>query len=342
MKTVTFDPAVYKLVTIDPTEEMCGIGAIKLPSLTDDGASSWADDFGMAYKESVMLVPDTLPGVVEHSGEPVAWAAFADNGNVRIWFARKESAPPDVIASYGELAPIFTHPPAQPDTAKAIHYPECWDVAAYPTLESALSEIGAFKCSECHPEQRNSSELYEFLRSMQHGEMTVSRGLELIDIWLAGNYRDDMLPPVGAQPDTEALQVRIAELEAQLAAQAGQQPTAWRAHRVGKGKNPQMSYEGPVLCQSLKIADQWRQERIDFDGYADAWIEPLYAAPPAPANVTAIVQAALEAAAEQCKDLYSYRDTYTAGLMCSRTAYQCSKAIRAIDPQTIIDAASVK
>ena len=36
-------------------------------------------------------------------------------------------------------------------TAALIHYPECWDTAAYPTLASAIKEIGAFKCSsdEC-------------------------------------------------------------------------------------------------------------------------------------------------------------------------------------------------
>jgi hypothetical protein len=30
-----------------------------------------------------------------------------------------------------------------------IHYPEHWDTAAYPTLESALLEVGDFRCSEC-------------------------------------------------------------------------------------------------------------------------------------------------------------------------------------------------
>jgi hypothetical protein len=34
--------------------------------------------------------------------------------------------------------------------AEAIHYPTCWDTTAYPTLESALSEVyTAFKCSQC-------------------------------------------------------------------------------------------------------------------------------------------------------------------------------------------------
>ena len=42
----------------------------------------------------------------------------------------------------------------------------------------------------------HATELREMLRSMQAGEMSVSRGIELVDMWLAGNYRDDMLPPV--------------------------------------------------------------------------------------------------------------------------------------------------
>ena len=34
------------------------------------------------------------------------------------------------------------------EIAAAIHYPNCWDTATYPTLESAIWEIVAdFKCS---------------------------------------------------------------------------------------------------------------------------------------------------------------------------------------------------
>lgn len=40
------------------------------------------------------------------------------------------------------------------------------------------------------------ADLRNMLRAMQSGEMTVSRGVELIDMWLAGNYTDDQLPPV--------------------------------------------------------------------------------------------------------------------------------------------------
>ncbi len=34
--------------------------------------------------------------------------------------------------------------------ASQIHYPDCWDTMAYPTLEDALWEIiGHQECSEC-------------------------------------------------------------------------------------------------------------------------------------------------------------------------------------------------
>lgn len=73
----------------------------------------------------------------------------------------------------------------------------------------------------------------------------------------------------------------------------------------------------------------------------------LYAAPPAPANAIAIVQAALEAALTACKSLHSHvsdaliigDDRAEAG---HNTIDACVYAIRAIDPQTIIDAARDK
>lgn len=41
-----------------------------------------------------------------------------------------------------------------------------------------------------------AGEMREMLRAMQNGELTVSRGVELLDMWLAGNYNDNLLPPV--------------------------------------------------------------------------------------------------------------------------------------------------
>lgn len=42
---------------------------------------------------------------------------------------------------------------AQPATsAAAIHYPDCWDTAAYPTVESALVEVYEhYRCTQCPP-----------------------------------------------------------------------------------------------------------------------------------------------------------------------------------------------
>lgn len=40
------------------------------------------------------------------------------------------------------------------------------------------------------------AEMRPMLQAMQSGEMSVSRGVELLDMWLAGNYSDDQLPPV--------------------------------------------------------------------------------------------------------------------------------------------------
>lgn len=37
--------------------------------------------------------------------------------------------------------------------AVQIHYPQCWDTAAYPTLEDAIYEILDQGCSECQNKQ---------------------------------------------------------------------------------------------------------------------------------------------------------------------------------------------
>lgn len=42
---------------------------------------------------------------------------------------------------------------------KALHYPKCWDVAAYPTVESAaLEAVHGFECSECSEPAKNNDE----------------------------------------------------------------------------------------------------------------------------------------------------------------------------------------
>lgn len=62
---------------------------------------------------------------------------------------------------------------------------------------SGAAEIALLRARVAELERkRSAAEIREMLRAMQAGELTVSRGIELVDMWLAGNYRDDMLPPV--------------------------------------------------------------------------------------------------------------------------------------------------
>jgi hypothetical protein len=68
------------------------------------------------------------------------------------------------------------------------------------------------RCAELDPQR-----LREFMRAMQAGEMTVSRGIELIDMWLAGNYSDDQLPPVqNTLGEDEWPMQKIADLVAEI------------------------------------------------------------------------------------------------------------------------------
>lgn len=54
-----------------------------------------------------------------------------------------EETPAPTIMSFGEIAMYSpsVYKDADINIAKAIHYPECWDIAAYPSLASALWEI---------------------------------------------------------------------------------------------------------------------------------------------------------------------------------------------------------
>jgi hypothetical protein len=53
--------------------------------------------------------------------------------------------------------------------------------------------IAAYEAGKAEPDFR---QMREMLRAMQAGELTVSRGIEILETWWAGNWNDDMLPPV--------------------------------------------------------------------------------------------------------------------------------------------------
>lgn len=63
-------------------------------------------------------------------------------------------------------------------------------------VQGALVRIEQLERELAEAKRPNFREMREMLRAMQAGELTVSRGVELLEIWYAGNYSDDMLPPV--------------------------------------------------------------------------------------------------------------------------------------------------
>jgi len=90
---------------------------------------------------------------------------------------------------------------------------------------------------------------------------------------------------VGMIDDTVAVVVAAWNRRPALAAPQ-QEPTAWKVHTVAKGAHQWPHEKGPALFQKLGMAEGWMNERIDFDCYRDAWIEPLYTISPPPAAPT--------------------------------------------------------
>lgn len=104
LRTLTFDPAIYKLVPVEKTHEMTVAAYAADRTLVD------------VYNALLAAVPDTLPGVVEHSGKPMAWIDEVGQLVVlekfikqHIGYVSEGRAIPDA------WQPLFTHPaPAQP------------------------------------------------------------------------------------------------------------------------------------------------------------------------------------------------------------------------------------
>ena len=69
-------------------------------------------------------------------------------------------------------------------SAQAIHYPECWDTAAYPTLESALAEVyAAFRCTneDTHPAPSAQSSKAALSDDERHTLMCAVENLRSVD-----------------------------------------------------------------------------------------------------------------------------------------------------------------
>jgi len=84
----------------------------------------------------------------QEAQEPVAWFL-----NVNMYNGKPpqyEQVAEQCIGTE-DTFPLYASP-VEPCLALKIHYPDCWDVASYPTLQSAINEIvGCAGCSTCNP-----------------------------------------------------------------------------------------------------------------------------------------------------------------------------------------------
>lgn len=142
---------------------------------------------------------------------PAAPAPAAPELDSIEWDVDGDLASADVIVKGERLT--LVRQAAGLSAAKAIHYPQCWDTAAYPTLKSALHEVyAAFQCQQCSPQQVGAAELYAALRGMHwnDGKLAVvqAKDLKLGVQTYSGALLDEAiratLPP---QEDTRSLAI---------------------------------------------------------------------------------------------------------------------------------------
>jgi hypothetical protein len=135
LRTVTFNPATHKVVPVEPNDAMQVAGAQAIRFDTTVLNKLWT---GNAVCRAMLFeVPDTLPGVIEHSGEPVAWIDEVGQLVVlekfikqHIGYVYEGSAIPEA------WQPLFTHPaPAQPD-----HLNDVVKLVAQPVERQELSD----------------------------------------------------------------------------------------------------------------------------------------------------------------------------------------------------------
>lgn len=121
--TITIDTDLVKVVPIEPTPQIHQAG--------QDSGKDCAFSYSSCYRAMLAAVPSNLPGVVEHSGEPIIQRRLRDEqGNVTEWreLSAKElgyinydgwsTAVPTGLGATHEFRKLFTHPPAQPGTTQ--------------------------------------------------------------------------------------------------------------------------------------------------------------------------------------------------------------------------------
>ncbi len=112
MKTVTYDPAIYRLAPIEPSDDMQQDGALAIRFDTTAINKIWTGN--KVYRAMLAAMPDDLPGVTTHSGEPVGYmvpyARIEQDGSRcdegEIFVDASDVGPYEKKVGF----PLFTHP----------------------------------------------------------------------------------------------------------------------------------------------------------------------------------------------------------------------------------------
>lgn len=308
MRTIAFDEAIYRLVPMAVTEEMAEAAMF---------AAGERKSIGAKIAAAIATVPADLPGVVECSGEPCGYTVI---GNGLQYFTHSAA----VASQWPGAVPVFTHPPAQPDT-EALQARSQNDQIEMDTLHRGL-----------HLNNRTIREKQEEIDALQERIAELTR-INIIEQSQSAHWRknhDNMVAKaamLSQRPDLPVDRIpaylELERLQEQLAAQSGQEPFGWACWTDGTPMEAKyvaslLSYEPLAYPQRIK----------------------LYTTQPAPATSLTIMQAALDAAAIACRDTEVQHNKFGGQTYddAPDTLEVAATNIRAIKPQTIIDAASGK
>lgn len=343
MITVTYDPAVYKMVPVDPTLKMLYACAAEYDTLNK-----------LNYAAMLAAVPADLPGVVAHSWEPAA--KIDDTGHMQ--FLRYDLKIGDKL---------FTHPPAQPDT-EALSDQDAFEVWANSHGGMSLERAGscetiqglspatywtdrteiAWRAWANKPKantealQARIAELEAQLETermrlagcgvaaLSNTPGTVAQRIARDNSYWSASY-GDVCSAVDREMD---LREKLIARNAQLAAQEGQEPCEWHAPGMGEVHSSDHKY----MIECMVEIDHPDQDYIASNELADQVAKALNAVPSASANALAIVQAALEAAMKVVYDTKDRSGINADGQSWLQRAGRSDflNAIRAIDPKSIL------
>lgn len=120
--TKSFDDAVYKIVPIEPADiQIAGLCRGYVNGFLMASESTTGDGFKQGYADMLAAVPDDLPGVTTHSGEPSAFMVpfryssedeiayaldHANDGKEYLLDRCKDCG----MEWMGEIVDLFTHP----------------------------------------------------------------------------------------------------------------------------------------------------------------------------------------------------------------------------------------